>query len=67
MTLPQHLPMFLNLLGGGGAHDVIEPYIPVTPVIGVTGIYDVTFNTPEDEDDIPSLNGPGFATLLWDP
>ena len=52
-TLPQHLPMFLNLLGGGGAHDVIEPYVPVMPIIGVTGIYDVTFNTTEDEDDIP--------------
>ena len=47
-TLPQHLPMFLNLLGRGGAHDVIRPYIPVTPVIGVTGIYDVTFNTLEE-------------------
>ena len=66
-TFPQHLPMFLNLLGGGGTHDVIEPYIPVTPVIGVKGIYDLTFNTPEDKDDIPSLNGPGFAALLRDP
>ena len=59
--------MFLNLLGGGGAHDVIEPYIPVTPVIGVMGIYDVTFNTLEDADDIPSLNGPRLAALLRDP
>ena len=59
--------MFLNLLGRGGAHDVIEPYIPVTSVIGVTGIYDVTFNTPKNADDVPSLNGPRISALLWDP
>ena len=59
-VLPQHLPMFFNLLGRGGAHDVIEPYIPVTSVIGVTGIYDVTFNTPKNANDVQSLNGPDF-------
>ena len=59
--------MFLNLLGRGGARDVIEAYIPVTPVIRVTGIYDVTLNTPENADDVPSLNGPGLSAFLWDP
>ena len=66
-TLPHYLPMFLNLLGRGGAHDVIEPYIPVTSVIGVTGIYDDTFNTPEDADHVLGLNGPGLSAFLWDP
>ena len=59
--------MFLNLLGRGGAHDVVKPYIPVTSVIGVTGIYNVTFNTPKNADDVTSLNGPGLSALLWDP
>ena len=67
MTLPHYLPMSLNLLGRGGAHDVIEPYIPITSVIRVTGIYDDPFSTPEDADHVPGLNGPGLSTFLCDP
>ena len=66
-ALPLHLSIFLNLLGRGGAHDVIEPYIPVTSVIRVTGIYDDAFSTPKNANDVPSLNGPGLPALLWDP
>ena len=67
MALPQHLPVLLNLLGRGGTHDVIEPNILVTPIVRVTGIYDLTFSTPDNVDDIPSLNGPRLSALLWDP
>ena len=73
----RHLPLYVpasvhkgttlfNLLGRGRADDIVQPDVPVSPIIGVAGIDNLALNTAKDVDYIPALDRPGLGHLLRD-
>ena len=55
-----------NLFGQGRADDIIQPDVPVSPIIGVVGIDNLALDTAKDVDHIPALDRSGLGHLLWD-
>ena len=55
-----------NLFGQGRADDIVQPNVPVSPIIGVTGIDNLAIDTAKDVDHIPALDQSGLGHLLWD-
>ena len=55
-----------NLFGRGRADNIIQPDVPVSPIIGVAGINNLALNTGKDVDHIPALDRSGLGHLLQD-
>ena len=55
-----------NLLCGGWAYDIIQPDVPVSSVVRVTGVDDLALDTTEHVNKIPALNRSGLGALLQD-
>ena len=55
-----------NLFGRGWADDIVQPDVPVSPIIGVTGIDNLALDTAKDVDHIPALDWSGLGHLLRD-
>ena len=71
--LPLYVPAFVdkgtalfNLFDGSRADDIVQPDVPVLPIIGVTGVNNLALDTTKDEDHIPALDRPGLGHLLRD-
>ena len=73
----RHLPLYdpafvdkgttlFNLRRGSWADDVIQPDVPVSPVVRVAGVNNLALDTMEDINNIPALNQSGFGALLRD-
>ena len=55
-----------NLFGWGRADDIVQPDVPVSPIIGVAGVDNLALDTVKDVDHIPALDRSGLGHLLWD-
>ena len=73
----RHLPLYnlafvdkgttlFNLPRGSWADDVIQPDVPVSSIVRIAGINNLTLDTTEDINNIPALNQSGFGALLRD-
>ena len=71
--LPLYVPAFVykgtalfNLFGRGWADNIVQPDVPVSPIIGVAGVDNLALDTAKDVDHIPALDRSGLGHLLWD-
>ena len=71
--LPLYVPAFVdkgtalfNLFGGSWADNIVQPDVPVSPIVGVVGIDNLALDTTKDEDHIPALDRLGLGHLLRD-
>ena len=55
-----------NLFGQGWAEDIVQPDVPVSPIIGVADVNNLALNTVKDVDHIPALDWSGLGHLLRD-
>ena len=55
-----------NLPCGGRAYDIIQPDVPVSSVVRVTGVDDLALDTTEHVNNIPALNRSSLGALLRD-
>ena len=55
-----------NLFGRGWADDIVQPDVPVLPIIGVTGVDNLALNTAKDVDHMPALDRSSLGRLLRD-
>ena len=55
-----------NLFGRGWADDIVQPNVPVSPIIGVAGVNNLALDTAKDVDHIPALDQSSLGHLLWD-
>ena len=72
-----HLPLYnsvfvdkgtalFNLFGGSRVDDIIQPDVPVSSIVRVTGIDNLALDTTKDVNDIPALDRSSLGPLLWD-
>ena len=71
--LPLYIPAsvhkgtaLFNLFGRGWADDIVQPHVPVSPIIRVAGINNLALDTAKDVDHIPALNQSSLGHLLRD-
>ena len=71
--LPLYVPVsvhkgtaLFNLFGQGQADNIVQPDVPVSPIIGAAGVDNLALDTAKDVDHIPALDRSSLGHLLRD-